>query len=73
MSGIGASSIAESQRTDTVMTLKSEYAPDGGALDSSTLHEDTIAAWKVQKSVTRPRSRLVDTPDDMTDDQITVV
>ena len=55
------------------MTLKSEYAQDGGAFDSSTLHEDTIAAWKVQKSITRPRSRFDGTQDDLTDDQITVV
>ena len=67
VSQIGASSIAESQMTETVMTLKSEYGDNAMQLDS-TLHEDTIAGWKVQRTATRPGSRLNGTSD-LTDGQ----
>ena len=56
-----ASSIAESQLTETVVTLKSEYAE--GQPDS-TLHEDTIEGWKQRA---RGGSRLAGTPE-LTDD-----
>ena len=52
------------------MTLKSEYAE--GAARDSTLHEDTLAAWKVQTSANRPGSRAAGTPT-LTEDQVTVV
>ena len=54
----GASSIEDSQVTETVMTLKSEYADGINIYDNSTLHEDTIAGWKVKRN-TRPGSRLM--------------
>ena len=61
-SQVGASSIEDSQMTETVMTVKSDYA-DGTAgvvavgnnnmnhyySKSNTLHEDTIAGWRLQK------------------------
>ena len=54
------------------MTLKSDYA-DGMNINDSTLHEDTIAAWKmVQRNATRPGSRLMGTPH-LTEDQVTVM
>ena len=56
-----ASSIAESQLTETVVTLKSEYAE---GQPGSTLHEDTIEGWKQRA---RGGSRLAGTPE-LTDD-----
>lgn len=66
----GASSIEGSQVTETVMTLKSEYADGMNIIDNSTLHEDTIAGWRANRATTRPGSRLMGpgTPD-LTDGQ----
>ena len=37
------------------------------------MHEDTIAGWKVLRTKTGPGSRLMGSPDDLTDDQVTIV
>ena len=58
--------------TETVMTLKSEYA-DGMNIRDSTLHEETIAGWKVHRTTTRPASRLMAGTPELTDGQETVL
>ena len=67
----GGSSIAASDVTETVMTAKSEHLMnygqqaaniDGGLnANDSDLHEDTIDAWKIQKTVDRNGKNYIGT------------